>query len=108
MTGMELSVSARYGLSPIVVILNNGGYGTFRRLIDGCFNDIQPWQYADIVRIIGKGEGYTVSTEDGLSAALAAARKNNSSPTIIDVRLGKHDCSERLRKLAERLKNRLR
>ena len=107
MTGMELSVSVRYGLSPIVVILNNGGYGTFRSMIDGCFNDIQPWQYADITKVIGGGEGYTVSTEGELLAALEAARKNNSSPSIIDVRLGKYDCSERLRRLTDRLKKRI-
>ncbi|MDD4013375.1 MAG: thiamine pyrophosphate-binding protein [Candidatus Omnitrophica bacterium] len=107
MTGMELSVSVRYGLSPIVVILNNHGYGTFRPMMDGDFNDLQPWRYADIVKVIGGGEGYTVITEDELSAALKAARKNVSSPTIIDVNLGKYDCSERLRKLTERLKERV-
>jgi len=107
MTGMELSVSARHGLSPIVIILNNGGYGTFRPMIDGDFNNIQPWQYAEIVQIIGAGEGYVVLTEDEFLAALVAAKKNNSSPTIIDVRLGKYDCSERLRKLTDKLKKRL-
>lgn len=107
MTGMELSVSARYGLNPIVIIFNNGGYGTFRPMIDGPFNDIQPWKYADIVKIIGKGKGYTVSTEDELSAALLASKENNSSPVIIDVHLDKHDHSERLKKLAAAIKNRI-
>jgi len=107
MTGMELSVSVRYGLSPIVVILNNGGYGTFRPMIDGPFNDIQPWCYADVVRVIGGGKGYTVSTEDELPAALEAARENNSSPTIIDVRLEKYDCSNRLKQLTDKLKKRV-
>jgi TPP-dependent 2-oxoacid decarboxylase len=107
MTGMELSVCARYGLSPIVIVFNNGGYGTFRPMMDGPFNDIQPWRYADIVGIIGKGEGYTVTTEDELSDALSASKKNNSVPSIIDVRLDKDDYSERLKKLASTLKNRL-
>jgi len=107
MTAMELSVSARYGLSPIVIVFNNGGYGTFRPMIDGTFNDIQPWKYADIVNIIGKGKGYVVSTEDELSTALSSAKKNSSSPSIIDVHLGKHDFSERLRKLTDTLKSRL-
>ena len=107
MTAMELSVCARYGLSPIVIIFNNGGYGTFRSMIDGTFNDIQPWRYADIVNIIGKGEGYTVSTEKELSNALLSAKKNKTSPSIIDVRLEKNDCSERLRKLTDKLKKRI-
>ena len=107
MTGMELSTSARYGLNPIVVVFNNGGYGTFRSMIDGTFNDIQIWKYADIVNIIGKGEGYVVSTEDELSNALLSAKKNNSSPSIIDVHLEKHDFSERLRRLTDALKDRV-
>lgn len=106
MTGMELSVSLKHGLSPIVVILNNSGYGTFRPMADGPFNDVPAWRYAEIVRVIGGGEGYTVSTEDELSRALAAARLNDASPTIIDVRLGKHDTSERLRILTRELKKR--
>ena len=107
MSGMELSITARYGLSPIVIILNNGGYGTFRPMMDGDFNDIQPWQYADIVKIIGAGQGYIVSTEKELVDAFESAKKNSSSPTIIDVRLDKHDCSARLKSLADKLKKRI-
>ena len=35
MTGMEISTIARYGLNPIVVVLNNHGYTTERFLLDG-------------------------------------------------------------------------
>ncbi|MFA7677364.1 MAG: thiamine pyrophosphate-dependent enzyme [Candidatus Omnitrophota bacterium] len=107
MTGMELSVAARYKLSPIVIVLNNGGYGTFRPVLDGDFNDIQPWRYAEIVDVIGSGKGYTVSKEEEFASALKAAGKNNSSPTLIDVRIKKCDCSRRLKMLAERLKKRI-
>lgn len=107
MTGVELSAAVRYGLSPIVVVLNNGGYGTFRSIIDGPFNDIQPWRYADVTRLIGGGAGYTAGTEDELAAALAAAKADLRSPAVIDVRLGKDDRSERLRKLAASLKGRV-
>jgi TPP-dependent 2-oxoacid decarboxylase len=54
---MELSVAVRYGLNPIIIVLNNGGYGTFRPMMDGAFNDIQPWRHADTGRIFGAGEG---------------------------------------------------
>ena len=107
MTGMELSTAARYGLSPIVIVLNNGGYGTFRPMIDGAFNDIQPWRYADVPGIIGAGQGYTVSTEDELAAALESAKKNNSSLAVIDVQLEKHDVSTRLRRLTMQLSRRI-
>jgi len=35
MTGMELATVARYKLNPIVVLLNNRGYGTERHMQDG-------------------------------------------------------------------------
>ena len=35
MTGMEISTIARYGLNPIVVVLNNHGYTTERFLLTG-------------------------------------------------------------------------
>ncbi len=107
MTGMELSVAARYGLSPIVIILNNGGYGTFRAMLDGCFNDIQPWRYADIVDVIGAGKGFTVSKEEEFAEALKAAFRNKTSPTIIDVKISKNDRSSRLKILNENLKKRI-
>jgi TPP-dependent 2-oxoacid decarboxylase len=107
MTGMELSTSARYGLSPIIVILNNGGYGTFRPLLDGAFNDIHPWHYAEVVRVIGCGKGFKVSKEEELAAAFAAAIVNTAAPTIIDVVLDKYDCSERLQRLTAKWKTRV-
>jgi indolepyruvate decarboxylase len=107
MTGMELSVSVRLGLNPIVVILNNGGYNTFRSIVDGPFNDINPWSYADIPGVIGGGEGYTVSTEEELAKALEAAKANRSSPSIIDVRLERGDISARMRKLASELRKKM-
>src|ERR1019366_4094133 len=44
MTGMELATVARYGLNPVVVLLNNRGYGTERHMQDGPYNDLWPWQ----------------------------------------------------------------
>jgi TPP-dependent 2-oxoacid decarboxylase len=107
MSGVELSTAVRHGLSPIVVVFNNGGYGTFRRLVKEEPHDIQNWRYAEFPRVIGGGEGYTVEKEDELAAALEAGRKNNRSPTVIDVRLGRDDCSPRLQALTGTLKNRV-
>lgn len=108
MSGTELSTALRYGLSPIVVILNNGGYGTFRPMVDGPFNDLQPWRYAELPGLIGGGLGFTVTTEDQLASALAAARENTSSPTLIDLRLSRDDGSPRLKQLTGQLKQRTR
>lgn len=104
---MMLSVSARVGLNPIVIILNNNGYGLFRPMIDGKFNDIPDWNYAEIPRVIGSGEGYKVTTENELVTALDKARKNKSSPTIIDVRIDRYDSSDTTKRLLESLKKRV-
>ena len=46
MTGMELSTIVRHKLPTIVIVLDNGGYGTERFLHPGNdFNDIHPWAY---------------------------------------------------------------
>src|SRR5215510_5996306 len=34
MTGMEISTISRFALSPVIIVLNNGGYGTERPMID--------------------------------------------------------------------------
>jgi indolepyruvate decarboxylase len=39
MTGMEVATAARYHLNPIIIVLNNLGYGTERPMLDGSFND---------------------------------------------------------------------
>ena len=57
MTGMELATVARYGLNPVVVLLNNRGYGTERHMQDGPYNDVWPWQYHRLPEILGAGRG---------------------------------------------------
>lgn len=107
MTGMEISTAARLGLNPIVIVLNNGGYGTFRPMVDGNFNDLQAWQYAEITKIIGAGKGYMVATEGELVLALENAKKDKSSLVIIDVHLDKKDFSFRSSQLTSHLKKRV-
>ncbi|MGA2491239.1 MAG: thiamine pyrophosphate-binding protein [Anaerolineales bacterium] len=70
----ELSTAARYHLNPIVIVLNNSGYGTERPMLDGGFNDVSSWQYARIPELFGAGKGFEVHTEEDLEKALAAAR----------------------------------
>jgi TPP-dependent 2-oxoacid decarboxylase len=35
MTGMEISTISRFSLNPIIIVLNNRGYGTERPMLDG-------------------------------------------------------------------------
>jgi TPP-dependent 2-oxoacid decarboxylase len=53
MTGLELSTVARFGLNPIVIVLNNGGYVTERFILDGPFNDITPWNDYRLPEVLG-------------------------------------------------------
>ncbi|MCL5097497.1 MAG: thiamine pyrophosphate-binding protein, partial [Candidatus Omnitrophica bacterium] len=63
MTGMELGTAVRYHLNPIVIVLNNSGYGTERHIHDGPFNDLVPWQYYRVPELLGTGRGFQIETE---------------------------------------------
>jgi indolepyruvate decarboxylase len=103
MTGMELSTCARYGLDPIVIVLNNGGYTTERLIIDGAFNDIQRWDYSKLPEVIGAGRAHRVETAGDLDQALADARRRDGQFVLLDVRLDKFDVSPALRRLGASL-----
>jgi TPP-dependent 2-oxoacid decarboxylase len=108
MTGMELSTVARFGLNPIVVVLNNEGYGTERPMLDGRFNDILNWRYSEIPRVLGAGRGHEAATEDELEEVLLAARADESNFHVIEVRLAPDDRSEALNRLTAALAQRVR
>lgn len=46
----------RLDLNPIVIILNNDGYGTMRKIRAGSFNDITQWDYTKICDLVRSGE----------------------------------------------------
>jgi indolepyruvate decarboxylase len=103
MTGMELSTAVRFGLNPIVVVLNNSGYVTERFILDGPFNDVTPWDYSKLPHVLGAGTGFVVRTAAELDAALAAARAQTAGFCILDVRLERLDTSAPLRRLTAEL-----
>jgi TPP-dependent 2-oxoacid decarboxylase len=104
MTGMEISTICRFGLNPIIIILNNNGYGTERPMLDGPFNDVLAWNYHRIPEIIGHGRGFMIETEEQLEVAFSAAENTHiQEPCILDVRLDIHDGSPALRRLTESL-----
>lgn len=107
MTGMELTAAIRYGLNPIVVVLNNAGYGTERHIQDGPYNNVTPWNYHLLPEILGNGRGFAVETEEQLGKALESARAETETFSIIDVRLDPLDHSPALHRLAASLAKRL-
>ena len=107
MTGMELATAARYGLNPVVIVLNNSGYGTERQMQDGPYNDVWPWRYSRVPEILGAGRGFIVETEAELDRALLEAERWTKSFCLIEVRLAQLDRSPALDRLAARLAKRL-
>jgi len=107
MTGMELSSIARYGLNPIVIVLNNDGYSTERPMLDGSYNDVYPWQFSKLPEILGCGKGFIVNSENELQQALSSALDNTESYSIIEVILDRHDRSPALNRLTKKLANRV-
>ncbi|QDL06785.1 alpha-keto acid decarboxylase family protein [Brasilonema octagenarum UFV-E1] len=103
MTGVELSTIARYGLNPIVIVLNNGGYATERPLLDGKFNNIRLWQYSRISEVVGAGRRFDVHTESELEAALLESRSHPESFCILDVHIGSDDMSPALQRMTNEL-----
>ena len=103
MTGMELTTSFRYGLNPIVVILNNKGYGTERPMQEGKFNDLINWNYHKIPDVIGAGRGFEIHTEDQLEQALQISREHTETFAILNVHLDPKDLSPALQRFTQSL-----
>lgn len=109
MTGMELSTIVRHGFNPIVIVLDNRGYGTERQLHPGDhkFNDIQPWHYHKLPEVLGGGRGYDIHTEADFDAALRSAIADTTQLSLLHVHLDINDRSPTLERLAAKLSVRI-
>jgi indolepyruvate decarboxylase len=107
MTGMELGTAVRHGLSPIVIVLNNRGYGTERHILDGPFNDVATWRFHQLPQVFGAGRAWLVQTNGELDAALTEACRRTPEFCLIEVMLNPLDRSPALDRLAKRLADRL-
>jgi indolepyruvate decarboxylase len=103
MTGLELSTTARLNLNPVVLVLNNKGYGTERQILDGPFNDVHEWDYSQVPALLGEGRGFVAKTAGELREALATSFAHTDTFSIIDVHLDPHDRSPAMERLAKRL-----
>jgi TPP-dependent 2-oxoacid decarboxylase len=92
MTGMEISHSPAKGVNPIVIVVNNGGWGIFRPIAERRdLLEIPPWPYAKLARDLG-GAGFEVRTGSDLRRALRAAHEGRSF-AIIDAHIERDDLS---------------
>lgn len=103
MTGLELATAARYRLNPILLVLNNRGYGTERHIHEGPYNDLWPMNYHRLPDLLGAGRGFVVETERDFDLALTAAEQHTESFSLLEVRLDALDRSPALSRLAGRL-----
>jgi indolepyruvate decarboxylase len=106
---MELSTIVRHGFAPVVLVLDNGGYGTERILHPGDWacNEIHPWHYSRLPEMLGGGKGYEVRTEREFDVALRAAWADRSQMSLLQLHIDRNDTSAPLRRLAERLGKRV-
>lgn len=100
MTGIELSTAAKFGMAPVVFVLNNDGYGTQRHILDGPFNEILQWNYTKLIDVFGHGQSFKVDT---LGALEDAIRQSQGMLTLIEVIIPRDDCSPSLRRMGEEL-----
>ncbi len=107
MTCLELSTAMKHGFNPIVLVLNNKGYGTERFLQEGPFNDIPNWDYHRLPDLLGGGWGFEVHTEGDLEKALGAALANRDRFSLLNIHLEKTDISPALERLAKTLSKRI-
>jgi indolepyruvate decarboxylase len=109
MTGAEISSLIRNHFATIVIVLDNGGYGTERYLHPGDFdfNNIQPWAYHKLPQVYGGGTGYEVRTEGEFDEALTRAWADTKGLSLIQVHLDPADHSTALARLTEKLSKRV-
>ena len=62
MTVQEISQFYRYGLKPVIFVLNNHGYLIEKMLskkLDYCYNDLSEWQYHKLPEVLGCNDWIT-------------------------------------------------
>jgi indolepyruvate decarboxylase len=97
MTGAEIAQAPRHGTNPIVIVMNNRGWGIFRPVVEReDLLAVPNWPYAELAASWG-GRGIRVENAAGLRAALLTAAACDSF-VIIEVMLDTHDFSPVSRK----------
>lgn len=108
MTGSELSSLIRRNANVVILLMDNGGYGTERLLHSGDwdYNEIPTWNYALLPEVYGGGTGYLVTTEGEFEQAITTAWAD-SGVSLIQIKLAHDDFSPTIHRLAERLGRRV-
>ena len=104
MTGCELGNCLRYGWDPIVVVLNNGGWGMLRAFqTQSSFVDLGDWHFANIATSLG-GHGTRVTTRRELRDAIDVAFTRRGRFELIEVLMERDAISPTLRQFVSAVK----
>ncbi|GAB4320217.1 MAG: alpha-keto acid decarboxylase family protein [Geminocystis sp.] len=87
LTANEIGTMGRYGVKPIIIVLNNGIFGIEEFLAgnkSNIYNVLSPWNYAQIPHAMGCENWYCqkVTSLDELNNALEKARLHNNGAYI--------------------------
>lgn len=102
MTGTEVSTAVRLGIKPIILVINNDGYGTMRKIRDGKFNVITQWDYGRICDLVGGGVAARATTKGELDGAIRSAL-GSEEVRVIDVCIPRDDMSPQLANMSAEL-----
>ena len=106
MTGPEIAHCPRYGLNPIVVLLNNGRWEMLQAFFPHAhYNETVSWPFARLAELWG-GRGIEVQTPGQLRSALEEAVTERRF-TVIEVQLERGDLSPILRGFVEGFKRKV-
>ena len=105
LTAQEISQFARFGLKPIVLVLNNDGYLIERLLCkepEAYYNDLPQWNYAQLPAALGCDDWFcqTVTTCDELDAAIKQAEITDSA-AYIEIVMDRYAASDLAKKLGK-------
>jgi len=108
MTAQALSAMLRYGLKPIILVINNDGYTIERAFLgeNSSYNDVQAWNYLGLTAVFG-GDAHLakVATPSELKSTLSQINSNSDKMWLVEVMMDKYKCPPALVKLAEIVAN---
>jgi indolepyruvate decarboxylase len=94
MTGWELVNAPRWGVAPIVVVMNNGSWEMLQSFMPTGYNELVDGRYAELAKLWGI-RGWLTPTAADFRRALAEAR-GHDGPGLIEVPLARGDISRTL------------
>ncbi len=105
LTAQEISQFARFGLKPIIFVLNNDGYLIERLLCknpEAYYNDLPQWNYAQLPAALGCNDWYCqrVTNCNELDNAIKQAELSNHA-AYIEVVMDRYAASELAEKLGK-------